>query len=146
VALDPIRFSPISQIDWQPTKTSVPVHARATINGDAWIPLIPPSITPLDKPPQTAASFSEYLSSLDTWETELFDDLTMHVDCYELIRLVETQMTQTTQVQLITVSDGFDNAGAMTFGWIISLPDGTRLARCVGPAYGPFGTSFRAEG
>jgi hypothetical protein len=34
----------------------------------------------------------------------------------------------------------------MTFGWIISLPDGTRLAKCSGPVYGPYGTSFRAEG
>jgi hypothetical protein len=34
----------------------------------------------------------------------------------------------------------------MMFGWIISLPDGHRLAHCSGPAYGPFGTSFCAEG
>jgi hypothetical protein len=28
----------------------------------------------------------------------------------------------------------------------MSLPNGKRLARCSGPVYGPFGTSFRAEG
>jgi hypothetical protein len=34
----------------------------------------------------------------------------------------------------------------MTFGWVIALPTGCRLARCSGPAYGPMGSSFRAEG
>jgi hypothetical protein len=70
----------------------------------------------------------------------------MHVDCYELIQQVETQPLRNTGIQLITVSDGSDASGAMTFGWIIALPNGNRLARCSGPAYGPFGTSFRAEG
>jgi hypothetical protein len=146
VSIDPIRFSPISQIDWQPTPTSIPVHARLTIQGDDWIPLIPPTSVAPTASATTAATFPEFLSSLDTWETELFADLTMHVDCYEFIHLVETQLARTTGVQLLTVSDGSDDAGAMTFGWIVSLPDGTRLARCSGPAYGPFGTSFRAEG
>jgi hypothetical protein len=31
-------------------------------------------------------------------------------------------------IQLLTMSDGSDDAGAMTFGWIISLPNGHRLA------------------
>jgi hypothetical protein len=34
----------------------------------------------------------------------------------------------------------------MTFGWVIALPNGRRLARCSGPAFGPFGSSFRTEG
>ena len=66
----------------------------------------------------------------------------MHVDCYEFIQLIENQPARNTEIQLLTMSDGSDNSGAMTFGWIIALPDGTRLARGSGPAYGPFGTSF----
>jgi hypothetical protein len=70
----------------------------------------------------------------------------MLVDCYELIRLVENQHLRNTEIQLLTMSDGSDESGAMMFGWIILLPDGHRLARCSGPAYGPFGKSFCAEG
>ncbi len=92
------------------------------------------------------ATFAEFLAALEFWETELFSDLTMMVDCYEFIRMVETQRHRNTDIKLLTMSDGSDDAGAMTFGWIISLPDGTRLAKCSGPVYGPFGTSFRAEG
>jgi hypothetical protein len=47
---------------------------------------------------------------------------------------------------LLTISDGSDDSGSMTFGWIIALPRGRRLARCVGPAFGPSGSSFQAEG
>jgi hypothetical protein len=146
VSIDPVRFSPISQLDWQPTPTSIPVHARMSLNGVHWIPIIPYVVPILPTPPPIATSFSDFISFLDEWETELFADLTMNVDCYEFIRLVETQKVRNTHGQLITVSDGSDNAGAMTFGWTISLPDGTCLAQCAGPAYGPFGTSFRAEG
>jgi hypothetical protein len=134
VAIDSVQFSPISQIDWKPTPTSIPVHARLTLKGDVWIPLISfPSVDPPNSVLPIASTFSEFLQSLEQWEKELFADLTMHADCYELISLVEAQQTRTTQVQLITVSDGSDDTGAMTFGWIISLPDGTRLARCSGP-------------
>jgi hypothetical protein len=42
------------------------------------------------------------------------------------------------------VSDGSDSASKMTFGWALSLNDGTRLAYCAGPAFGR-GSSHRAE-
>ena len=147
LAIDDLRFSPISHLPWQPTDTSVPVHARPTIQGEEWIPHIPPTGLPRVNPPPTiAATFSEFLLALPFWETELFSDLIMHVDCYELLRQVDHQAARRTDIQLLTMSDGSDISGAMTFGWVISLPDGTRLARCSGPAYGPFGSSFRAEG
>jgi hypothetical protein len=34
----------------------------------------------------------------------------------------------------------------MSFGWIIALPSGRRLARCSGPAFGSYGSSFQADG
>jgi hypothetical protein len=42
------------------------------------------------------------------------------------------------------VSDGSQIADTTTFGWVLSLSDGTRLVRCAGPGRGP-GTSHRAE-
>jgi hypothetical protein len=70
----------------------------------------------------------------------------MAVDCYEFLDLVNSQIVADNAIHLLTVSDGSDDAGSMTFGWVISLPNGRRLAHCAGPAYGPTGSSFRAEG
>jgi hypothetical protein len=145
VPTDTIRFSPISQIDWIPTLTSIPVHARLSIRGDAWIPTIPEpqQATPSETP---VATFSEFLSRLDPWERSLFSDLTMEVDCYTFLALVDAQATDGDVAQLLTMSDGSDDSGAMTFGWIMALPTGQRLVRCAGPTFGPYGSSFRAEG
>jgi hypothetical protein len=142
IPTDPIRFIPESTLDWNPTDTSIPVQARLTIAGDAWIPLIP-SIQ-ASRRPHIPATFTDFLDTLEFWETELFANLIMEVDCYTFLALVNAQPE--TAIQLLTMSDGSDAAGAMTFGWILSLPNGQRLARCSGPAYGPYGSSFRAEG
>jgi hypothetical protein len=100
--------------------------------------------TPTSSRPSIPATFIKFLDTLEFWETELFSKLTMDVDCYTFMALVNAQPE--TSIQLLTMSDGSDDAGAMTFGWIVSLPTGQRLARCAGPAYGPYGSSFRAEG
>jgi hypothetical protein len=47
------------------------------------------------------------------------------------------------QIQL--VSDGSQMRDRMSFGWSLSTPNGTRLATCAGPGFGP-GTSHCAEG
>jgi hypothetical protein len=70
----------------------------------------------------------------------------MEVDCYKFLSLVESQILEESAIKLLTVSDGSDDSGAMTFGWIIAMPCGLWLAQCSGPAYGPTGSSFRAEG
>jgi hypothetical protein len=70
----------------------------------------------------------------------------MKVDCLEFIHLVNSQLLAKSSAQLITVSDGSDNSGLMTFGWAIALPNGQRLATCAGPAYGPSSSSFHAKG
>jgi hypothetical protein len=67
----------------------------------------------------------------------------MHVGCYEFMTIVNSQDLAANAIQLITVSDG---SNLMTFGWVIATPDGRRLARCSGPVFGPFGSSFHAEG
>jgi hypothetical protein len=143
--IDPIRFTPISTIDWQPMPTSTPVQLRKAIHGTDWIPLVTSQIKScvIHDPPLT---FQSFLTTLDKWEQELFVDLTMEVDCYQLIQIVNAQPLNDTDNQLITASDGSDDSGLMTFGWVIALPSGRQLASCAGPAYGPSGSSFCAEG
>ncbi len=94
-------------------------------------------------PPET---FHEFIDTLDLWERELFPELSMTVDCYEFLQIVNEQELDETATRLITVSDGSDDDGSMSIGWIIALPSGSCLARCSGPAFGPSGSSFRAEG
>jgi hypothetical protein len=96
--------------------------------------------------PPVQATFTEFLATLVFWETELISNLTMLVDCYKFVQMVETQRHRNTDIKFLTMSDGSNESGAMAFGWIISLPDGTCLTKCSGPVYGPFGTSFPAEG
>jgi hypothetical protein len=50
------------------------------------------------------------------------------------------------KVHLISLSDGSAVNKSMSVGWDLSLPDGTRLATCSGPAQGSTQLSFRAEG
>ena len=121
------------------------MSARRTLQGESWIaiPDAPPS---LPRAPPVLATFTEFLLSLALWENQLFPDLTMHVDCFEFIHLVNTHTPDVAPIHLITVSDRSDDDGSMTFGWAIALPTGRRLAHCAGPAYGPYGSSFRAEG
>jgi hypothetical protein len=98
----------VSIIAWIPTSTSTPIHARLTIHGDAWIPTIPIILAPRCTP-IIPATFTEFLSTLDRWETELFSDLTMDVDCYKLLDLVNNQTTNSeAPIQLLTMSDGSD--------------------------------------
>lgn len=115
VSIDPIRFAPVSSMEWEPTITSIPIHARLTIQGEAWIPIIPPRLNRIPHP-VVSATFPEFLETLDEWETELFAHLTMDVDCYTLAGLVNAQHSAEDTIQLLTMSDGSDEAGAMTFG------------------------------
>jgi hypothetical protein len=91
IATDPIQFSPILQDQWQPTHDSYPIQARLTIAEDAWIAIIPNRLPAPTTASAPVATFADFLQTLDEWESELFAELTMHVDCYELIWLVETQ-------------------------------------------------------
>jgi hypothetical protein len=48
----------------------------------------------------------------------------MEVDCYEFLDLVNAQVLDENDPCLITVSNGSGASGSMTFGWVITLPDG----------------------
>jgi hypothetical protein len=148
IAINPIHYSPVSDGPWKPTSTSYPVPAQQSIQGGAWIPLLlaPPSMSTVYYPP---ATFHQFLAQFEPWETQLFPELHMAVDCYKFLDLVNSQQiddTDNTAMHLITVSKGSNDSGSMTFGWVIALPEGRCLARCSGPAFGPSGSSFQAEG
>jgi hypothetical protein len=82
------------------------------IQEDAWIATIPdhPMTVPTHNTP--TATFQEFLTNLDEWESKLFSELTMYVDCYNFMHLVKTQNLRNTKVQLLTMSNGLDEYGA----------------------------------
>jgi hypothetical protein len=131
---------------WTPDCYSIPVVAcrvndEYTIQHD--VP-VAPRLTPTFQP----SSFTEYLDHLPPNEKDLFQDLQMSQDCYAFLDLVTAFDPEDTDllVQLLNVSDGSAFDSSMSFGWAMSLPDGTRLATCSGPAHGAKQSSFRAEG
>jgi hypothetical protein len=141
-----IRYTSVSTINWRPTLTSIPIQARLSIQGNAWIPTIL-TTQPHIFHPLAPTTFTDFLATLDLWETEQFSTLTMDINCYTFFDLVNAQTSNDAAIQLLTImSDGSGDAGAMTFEWIISLPNGKRLAQCSGPTFGPYGSLFHAEG
>jgi hypothetical protein len=132
---------------WTPDCYSLPVDAYVNIHGEYSIHQDLPTITPTTRPSQPS-SFTDYLELLPPSERDLFQDLEMFYDCYAFIDLVSAFDPEYNDlhVQLYNVSDGSAFNTSMSFGWAMSLPDGTRLATCSGPAYGSKQSSFRAEG
>jgi hypothetical protein len=91
---------------------------------------------PLLAPP---GAFQDYLEALQPWESSLFQCLEMTVYPTELVTLLISD-------SFLSASDGsikFSNHAS--FGWALSLPNGRRLAKCSGPAYGIKPSSYRAE-
>ena len=72
----------------------------------------------------------------------------MHHACYKLLAMVSTFDPEFNDlhVQLLNISNRSTFNASMSFGWALSLPDGTCLATCSGPAYGAKQSSFRVEG
>ena len=110
---------------------NIPDHWRIVTPGQVIIPLPVPR-------PMADMTFSEYIQSLDAWETELLHDVEMDGDPFEFC--VDLQPYQR------AVSDGsvrHHNQGA--FGWTIRNEQGQRVAAGMGPASGSRPTSYRAE-
>jgi hypothetical protein len=67
VPMDTIRFSPISEVSHLPGLQCHPVTTCLTIQGTAWIQIIP--VLPiLIKNKDITATFTEFLETLDVWE------------------------------------------------------------------------------
>ena len=93
-----------------------------------------PRQTPL--PPST---FDDYCTSLEPWESQLLSTVTLHYDPFTIAGHMMDQPIR-------TCSDGSAAAFEGTYGWVLSLADGTRLAHGAGPVDGHDPRSFRSEG
>eukprot|EP00980_Cylindrotheca_fusiformis_P027571 scaffold21320_cov78-Cylindrotheca_fusiformis.AAC.1 len=93
------------------------------------------------------STFQSYLKSLPFAIQQLLQDLDIRIPVPELIQLLNSTHPQlSAPLQCIGVSDGSENQGSMTFGWLIADPEGFRVAACAGPAFGSQASSYRAEG
>jgi hypothetical protein len=119
--------------------SAVPVDATAPTAGlfrmrphyNQWTP------QPLAPPPP--ALLTAYIASLATWERDLLQELELHIPQDALFAALQQQ-------NMLLASDGSQQSNMASFGWILGLHDGTRLATCSGPAYGAKLNSYRAEG
>jgi hypothetical protein len=90
-------------------------------------------------PSSPPTDFESYCSLLEEWETQLLSAITLHFSPYTLAALLE-------QSTFKACSDGSAVANEGSFGWVLSLKDGTRLAHGAGLVDGHDPRSFRAEG
>jgi exonuclease III len=131
--------------DWQPTEHSFPVHLQLE-TGQYF--KIRRSIQNTDRPPPIVvpSTFEQYVNTLPAWERDLLSHVTFLLSPYQMLELFESAPVDTDHpLQIQLVSDGSQIRDRMSFGWSLSTPEGTRLATCAGPGFGP-GTSHRAEG
>jgi hypothetical protein len=87
------------------------------------------------------------VDTLPQWERDLLDQVVFDVSPFHLTTMFTHMANFDTSaaLEIQFVSDGSQIRDRMSFGWCLALPDGTRLAHCSGPGFGP-GTSHRAEG
>jgi hypothetical protein len=162
------HYVPTEISDWQLTAQSYPIRIDlfATSPVSPSSPSISPispmfrgahdaayilhsPLPPLPTPPLLSVSttFDQYIHTIPVWEQTLFASLEFLVPPYELATLLMQADLAPNGATLFIhfVSDGSQIVDTTSFGWCLSLSDGTRLACCSGPGHGP-GTSHRAEG
>ena len=97
------------------------------------------TVQPVPPPPPTPISIMDMIDKMDEWEQHLLRDLV-------LLEPEPAIWTALTTMECIFVSDGSAPEPRGSFGWILSDPDGNRLAECSGPAFGIKPNSYRTEG
>jgi hypothetical protein len=117
-------------------ETAYPVSIVEDVDG--WRVLSFSSYCPT-LPSSPPSSFLSFCSLLDEWESQLLQTVTFLYDPFNLSSLRESQEFQ-------ACSDGSAVAFVGTYGWVLSLEDGTRLAYGSGLVDGHDPCSFRAEG
>jgi hypothetical protein len=162
------RFTNGIPCTWQPTDSCVPVTAEQ-FSYDCWTLTQPPSILHNPSLVTIVETFHEYIGQLPSSEHHPFADLQIFYSPYEILQLINLRPLTILDAlfapstndaydldsprkpdptlptwKLLLVSDGSELARHMTFGWVLCLHDGTRLAVCSGPAFGT-GSSHRAE-
>jgi hypothetical protein len=128
-------FQPTCSIPMLP-ETAYPISVQEVDHG--WTVSLYSSYCPTlsSLPP---SSFSSFCSLLDDWESTLLFTVTFLYDPFNLASLLEMSKFK-------ACSNGSAVAYVGTYGWVLSLDDGTRLAYSSGPVDGHDPRSFRAEG
>jgi hypothetical protein len=131
--------------DWQPTEHCHPVCLQMLLDPyfeicgelqetDSAIPVPIPT------------TFEQFIQTLPDWEQDILENVVFHLLPFQLAALFESlALDANNPLQIQLVSDGSQIRDQMSFGWAMSTPDGTTLATCAGPGFGP-GTSHCAEG
>lgn len=83
--------------------------------------------------------FLDYIQTLELWERELVRDIQFSGDVYTFV----TSMQHAPTVYCTSECSAPNFIGS--FSWVCSLPDGQRIARNKGPAFGFRTTSFWSE-
>jgi hypothetical protein len=140
----PHGYAIAAMSNWQPNAHSFPVHLQLATGhyfkirrGFQNNKYPPPIVVP--------ETFTQYAAALPAWEYDLLSQVDFILSPYQMIALFESATVDaghSLQIQL--VPDGAQIRDCMSFGWSLSTPDGTRLATCADPGFGP-GTSHRAE-
>jgi hypothetical protein len=140
-----VRYMKGIRTSWVPSAQSIPVHAYAILLKEAWIITSQPALLPPDPRATITSTFEDYLATLSDWDKSLYDGLLMEVSCHEILNLLPPAQVSvdTTHAAPYTLLVSDDES--MSFGWVLSLHDGTVLAQCSGPAPG-HESSFRSEG
>eukprot|EP00957_Ditylum_brightwellii_P208091 15355818-Ditylum_brightwellii.AAC.2 len=76
------------------------------------IPLLPQQQI---QPPQHLVAFSDYVNTLDKWETDLITDCNLQYDTKEIIKMLDTNG------RLYFISHGGKTDGLGYFGWTIAM-------------------------
>lgn len=95
------------------------------------------------KPPLTPCeTFTDYVVSIPAWEHNLLSNVILHDGVFSIV----SQWCHTTpSTPLLIATDGSAPHHNGSFGWVISLANGKRLAANYGRVQGAYISSFRAE-
>jgi hypothetical protein len=105
-------------------------------------------ISPLLHTPET---FPEYVDHLPHWEHDLFAQLEIYFGCYTILelRVMEEYPVADTSASpdytQCNLSSTLIIVGIMTFGWTMSLPNGTHIVSCSGHTPGSKYSSFHVK-
>ena len=114
-----------------PVEVQCPTHTTYTVPKDQiWWQRQPPSTSRI-------TTFDHYLQTLDPWDSLLLRHYTTSHDLQHTASLLSHPY--------IIATDGSDEHGKGSFGWVLSNPTGIVFASGQGTAYGSSMSSFRAE-
>ena len=88
--------------------------------------------------PRPHCDWENYLASQPAWIQTLLGQIKLQLPIEQILEIYDKEG------EFVMVSDGSEKEWAMTFGWILAVRSGMRLAKAAGPCSGG-GSSLRAE-